>query len=233
MESNKTYKGPENIELVKTSDGSHSLYLPALDEHYHSHHGAIQEANHVFIDAGFRNSINRETNIKILEVGFGTGLNCFLTVLESMLHDVRVEYTGVEAYPLSERLTNQLNYASLIPGAFSIRSCFDEIHSLEWGSKYAISSRFSIQKIQAKIQEAALGKSYNLVYYDAFGPRAQAEMWTSDIFQNIYHSMSEYGILVTYCAKGDVKRMLKNAGFKIETLPGPPGKREMTRALKI
>ncbi len=230
-------------KLVKTEDGSHSLFVEELNEHYHSIHGAIQESKHVFIEAGlksvaaaFKDTVSANIPINILEIGFGTGLNAFLTCMESSRLQVRVNYTGIEPFPLDRNLLNSLNYAILMKdGVNSTDDCkkiFDTIHSFDWNKQQFCSDYFSLRKINATIQQVDLKDSYELIYFDAFGPSVQPEMWIPEIFLDLYDILSANGVLVTYCAKGSVKRTLREIGFEVETLKGPPGKREMIRARK-
>ena len=217
-------------EVINTADGSKTIRIVDLDENYHSSHGALQEAEHVFIKNGIE-AFKDEKHLSIFEMGFGTGLNAFLTCLNALENDLNIDYDGIEAYPVSIEEMNQLDYDSLKGSEYS--SIFNKIHSTSWNQKNEINSNFSLTKIENKIENFSFQKEkYNIVYYDAFGPRAQEEMWSLEIFQKLYTSIKEGGFLVTYCAKGQVKRDLKTAGFKIEALPGPPGKREMTRAWK-
>jgi tRNA U34 5-methylaminomethyl-2-thiouridine-forming methyltransferase MnmC len=217
-------------EVINTADGSKTIRLVDLDENYHSSHGALQEAEHVFIHNGIL-AFKDEKHLSIFEMGFGTGLNAFLTCLYSLQNDLKIDYDGIEAYPVSIEEINQLDYDSLKGNEYS--SIFNKIHSTSWDEKNEINSNFALTKIENKIQNFSFqNEKYDIVYYDAFGPRAQEEMWSLEIFQKLYTSIKEGGFLVTYCAKGQVKRDLKTAGFNIEALPGPPGKREMTRAWK-
>lgn len=218
-------------ELVKTGDGSHSIYLEELNEHYHSHHGAIQEAKHVFIQYGL-SSLTNQSQIKVFEVGFGTGLNAFLTLLYTLDNKKSIEYTGIELYPLEQNLIKDLNYLKELK-AQEHDNLFQKMHEQPWGIMNRITPTFSLKKVNDSILDTLLPeKEYNLVFYDAFGPRAQKEMWDIGIFQKLYNSMVQESVLVTYCAMGQLKRDLKACGFEVETLPGPPGKREMTRAIK-
>lgn len=220
-------------QLVVTSDGSHSLYLSELDEHYHSIHGAIQESNHVFIEAGFKKLIKEKRDpINILEVGLGTGLNVLLSFIESNNTTSKINYTAIEAFPLTFDLVEKLNYSELL-NSNSYKDDLNKIHLSEWEQNVELSSRFILHKIKNTLQQATLENNYNLIYFDAFGPKVQPEMWTEEIFFKIYKSLIQGGMLVTYCAKGEVKRTLKKVGFTIESLQGPPGKREMIRAIKL
>ncbi|MES2837058.1 MAG: tRNA (5-methylaminomethyl-2-thiouridine)(34)-methyltransferase MnmD [Bacteroidota bacterium] len=217
------------MKIITTSDGSSSLYNEVLDETYHSSHGAIQEALHVFIANGLHYFDNSLNEISILEVGFGTGLNTLLTLLHS--NGKLVDYTALETFPLSNEITTQLNYTSLLQQN-EVKPLFEKLHNCNWNEKVEITQQFYLSKLKKEVQTIEFKNQFDLVYYDAFGPRAQPDMWTKEIFEKLYSALKPNGILVTYCAKGEVKRMLKAVGFIVETLPGPPGKREMTRAIK-
>lgn len=217
--------------LEITADGSHTLFVPELDEHYHSTNGAKQEAEHVFINAGLYHSTKNE--IKILEVGFGTGLNAFLTLLDVQKSGKRVHYITLEAYPLSMEIIRNLNY----PNLFSVnsREFYYRLHETEWEKEIEINSNFYLTKVNADFTQFDFSKltdAIDIVYFDAFAPDKQSEMWTQSLFDQLYNSCANGGIFVTYCAKGVVRRMLQESGFVTERLPGPPGKREMLRATK-
>ncbi|MDR0802413.1 tRNA (5-methylaminomethyl-2-thiouridine)(34)-methyltransferase MnmD [Fluviicola sp.] len=217
-------------ELVKTADGSTTIYLPEWNEHYHSSHGALQEAQHVFIKHGL--NPKTEDYLTIFEMGFGTGLNALLTYFASEKRHQYVHYIGLEAYPPAEAEIKGMNYTSFSndPEAVEI---FNKLHRADWNTACEISEHFVLEKIGKQIQELELEKgSIDLCYYDAFGPRVQPELWTPEIFAKIYDWLSPDGVLVTYCAKGQMKRDLKSVGFEVLSLPGPPGKREMTKAIK-
>ncbi len=216
-------------EIIQTADGSHSLYLKELDEHYHSVHGAIQEGIHVFIKAGLQAS-NKE-NVSILEIGLGTGLNALLTLMEVQHSNKQIHYTAIEAFPLEEQLINQLNYVQVLK-AEELTEQFKRIHTSAWGEEQRLNNKFTLLKVQGQLQTTVFPATYDLIYFDAFGPRVQPEMWTEEIFSKMFDVLNAGGMLVTYCAKGEVKRTLKKVGFVVETLPGPPGKREMLRARK-
>lgn len=224
---NKTF--PKR-EIRTTSDGSSTIFVAELDEHYHSIHGAIQESKHVFIEAGLKYFIDQyqPEKIKIYEVGFGTGLNALLTA--NFIHDtnVKIEYFASEAYPLNLQEIESLNYTDEMEQ--NEKQLFLNLHKASWNEKVKISDQFTLCKQQEFLENRAALNSIDIVYFDAFAPSAQPELWTESIFKRINNEMSERGILVTYCAKGVVKRTLKSSGFKIEAIPGPPGKREMTRA---
>ena len=216
-------------QLVTTSDGSHTIYVPELNEHYHSIHGAVQESRHIFINAGFR--FCKADPVNIFEVGFGTGLNALLTAMEVVGSDREVNYTSVEKYPLPEYISKSLNYPLYTEKEG--KQIFESIHSAKWNTTKNISKNFNLKKVNADITKTIFSGSYNLIYFDAFGPDKQPEMWNKDIFEMISSITSRDGILVTYSAKGEVKRNLKACGFDVTLLPGPPGKREIIRALKI
>ncbi|NVO19394.1 MAG: tRNA (5-methylaminomethyl-2-thiouridine)(34)-methyltransferase MnmD [Bacteroidetes bacterium] len=222
----------EGISLVMSEDGSHTLFHKGLQEHYHSIHGAIQESKHIFIEAGFRFAESSNNHINVLEIGFGTGLNAMLTCLAAMETSLQVYYHGIEAFPLKAPVWSSLNYDIRLNSSMA-KSVFGEIHGSEWNIINKLLPGFTLLKTASRLQEVQLQTSYyNLVYFDAFSPEVQPEMWTGEIFARISDSLVTGGILVTYCCKGIVKRALKSAGFLIEKLPGPPGKREILRAVK-
>jgi tRNA U34 5-methylaminomethyl-2-thiouridine-forming methyltransferase MnmC len=215
-----------------TADGSSTLILPGLNEQYHSLHGAWQESNIVYIQNGLHHQKN--IDLKILEVGFGTGLNCLLTYVSQLAfaNDKTIDYIAIEPFPISINLIAKLNYVKLID-AQNTEKVFELMHSQVCCQKKNISTHFFLSKCLTTLQDFNdKVSSYDLIYFDAFGPAIQPEMWTLEIFQKMYDLLKPDGILVTYCAKGHVKRMLKSVGFRVENLPGPPGKREVTRALK-
>ncbi|PLX17618.1 MAG: SAM-dependent methyltransferase [Salinivirgaceae bacterium] len=216
------------VKPIQTEDGSHSLYVPELDEHYHSTKGAVQESKHIFIDAGLH-YLNLDT-IRILEIGFGTGLNAFYTLLESQNRQLNISYTGLEKYPLKTEITSQLNYPELLNHS---RLHFDVMHQTKWEEEVNITDTFSLKKIEADLASWSTNEMFDLIYFDAFGPDKQPEMWTSPIFHLMGKCLNSGGVLVTYSAKGDVRRGFKAAGMEIQKIPGPPGKKHMTRAIKI
>jgi tRNA U34 5-methylaminomethyl-2-thiouridine-forming methyltransferase MnmC len=219
------------LEILQTADGSHTLFVPELNEHYHSTYGAIQESRHIFIEAGFRQIPINQPVVRILEVGFGTGLNAFLSLLEADKSGKTIHYTAIEPFPLDPAIIKLLNYAELL-GA-STESLFKMLHEADWNRKIQITDHFILHKVLHKLKNIELLRSsFDIVYFDAFGPEVQPELWTEEIFRKIFSSMKEKGILVTYSAKGSIRRALKNSGFSVEKLPGPAGKREITRAIK-
>lgn len=216
-------------KIITTSDGSKTIYLPHLDETYHSSHGAVQEAIHVFIKHGIQ--ANEQHEIRVFEMGFGTGLNALLTYVEAEQSNRKIHYSGIEAYPVGVETAMLMDYCSLIGTKHQEK--FEELHQTDWDQQHALSDVFSFEKIHEKIEEfIPLQEQFDIVFFDAFGPRAQEAMWASSILSKMYDMLKPNGFLVTYCAKGQVKRDLKSLGFTIEALPGPPGKREMTRAWK-
>ncbi len=216
-------------EVHITADGSSTIHLPDWNENYHSTHGAIQEAKHVFLKHGL--DIMSKSEITLLEIGFGTGLNCFLTILAAEQQNVAVHYVGVEAFPVSQEEVKQLNYISELK-AKAYQNVFEQLHSVSWGEKHQISKGFVLEKRQQFFKDITDVNAFDLVYFDAFGAEHQPELWTVDIFKIMFLAMKKNGVLVTYCAKGIVRRAMQEVGFKVERLQGPPGKREMLRAVK-
>ncbi len=217
-------------EIVETGDGSKTIRIVDLDENYHSSHGALQEALHVFIKNGLL-EFKEKSQISIFEMGLGTGLNAFLSGIKAYELKLKIEYSGVEAFPISEDEIIALEYAQLV-GDENVE-LYKKIHSSSWEEMNEMSPFFDLKKIKNELQSLELKKeSFDIIYYDAFGPRAQDEMWSVELFKKMYDSLKVGGFLVTYCAKGQVKRNMKEVGFTVEPLPGPPGKREMTRAWK-
>lgn len=219
-------------QIVTTKDESSTLFVPELNQHYHSVHGAIQESQHVFIEAGFifKSELN---SLKIFEVGFGTGLNAFMTANIAKEKKISTEYWAVEKYPLSETEFEQLNYPSLL-NTHNDSLNFELLHTSSWGELSPINEYFHLQKIKGDLKTLELDANYfDIIYFDAFAPSSQADLWTIEIFEKMFSFLKNGGILVTYCVKGDVRRNMKAAGFKVDKIPGPPGKREMARATAI
>jgi len=214
--------------IVTTADGSHTIYVPEMDDHYHSVYGAIQESGHVFIKNGF--DVCNADPLNIFEAGFGTGLNALLTAIRNMNGNKKVFYTAYEKYPVDETIVNSLNY----PGFFGSegKETFSLIHSCRWGQMNRISRNFSLKKVKGDLVTDIIQGRYGLIYFDAFGPDKQPEMWTADIFRKIGEATEKDGIFVTYSSKGEVKRNLRACGFRVTILPGPPGKRHIIRAVK-
>tara|TARA_B100001989_G_C24489077_1_gene438537 strand:+ start:183 stop:830 length:648 start_codon:yes stop_codon:yes gene_type:complete len=213
------------LDVVPTNDGSSTLYSQQFDEHYHSLHGARQESEHVFIKHGF-NQCRHLTAVNILEIGFGTGFNCLLTILAT--NTQQLYYHGIEAYPI-DNSTIETFSQNLHPHEINI---YKRIMDTPWNIQSPITTKCTLYKEQTTFQTMDLKKIYDLIYFDAFSPRKQPECWTTAILTSCYHALKPQGSLVTYCAKGSVKRNLNHTGFMVKTLPGPPGKREMVRAIK-
>lgn len=217
------------MELERTADGSYTLYVPELDEHYHSVKGALTESQHIFIEMGLKHSPAPEPHI--LEIGLGTGLNAFLTLLAAEEMQRKVHYTGIERYPLAEETLRQLDYPGII--GKKQEEDYYAIHQAPWEKETNLSPWFTLHKIEGDFTRHTFQKGYDIIYFDAFAPEKQPEMWEQSLFNTLYNVLNEGGILTTYCAKGVVRRMLQTAGFTVERLPGPPGgKREILRATK-
>ena len=219
-------------EIILTGDGSPTIYLPDLDEHYHSIHGAIQESQHVFIQNGLHEFSNQK-NISILEIGLGSCLNALLTAIAGKENNGSIiHYTGIEAFPLTELEQDKMNYAQNLANSTTLE-IQKAINQAPWNTTINIHSSFILTKVIGKVQEIELKpEEFDIVYFDAFGPRAQAEMWTKELFSKLFKTLKNNGLFVTYCAKGQVKRDLITVGFEVENRPGPPGKREITLAWK-
>lgn len=217
-------------EIVVTGDGSKTIQIKDWNEQYHSKHGAIQEAYHVFIKNGLE--LFEKQGLLILEIGFGTGLNAYITLLEAPNRELKVRYTGVEAYPVLKTEIGQLNYVEEL-AAMEHREEFEKLHSCTWEENTSITPNFSLLKAQMDFKEIQYSAEFDLIYFDAFGARVQPELWTVEIFQKMFKALKNKGLLVTYAAKGSVRRAMQEVGFQVERLPGPPGKREMLRARKL
>lgn len=220
MLKNKSRK----VELKVSADGSHTLFVPELDEHYHSVNGAHNESMHVFIEPALR-FCQKET-VNILEIGLGTGLNAFLTAVNQ--GNKTIFYHALEKFPITPEVAAQLNFAK----TESEQQLFSRLHNLPWNETEELQTGFTLLKDEADLTNIDFNKQYDLVYFDAFAPEVQPEMWGEAIFQKIYDAMNTDGILTTYCAKGVVRRTMQAVGFTVERLPGPKGKREMLRAIK-
>ena len=216
-------------EIIITDDGSTTIRIPEWDENYHSTHGAIQEAKHVFIKNGL-DLFQNQAEISILEIGFGTGLNAFITFLESLNKD-KVNYVGVEAYPISAEEIAQMNFVSELQAA-DFQSIFETLHHSSWEIENQITSNFNLTKRKQFFQDIEDKNRYDLIYFDAFGFPLQPELWSEIIFKKMYDALLPNGVLVTYACRTPIKKAMLTAGFSIEKLPGAPGKREMLRATK-
>ena len=217
-------------EILHTLDGSTTIHLPDWNESYHSKHGAIQEAYHVFIKNGL--SLFTGKSISILEIGFGTALNTFITFLESQNTFQTIDYVGVEAYPISIEEVIQMNYVAAL-NAENYKSAFELMHQSNWEEKIPIAPNFTLTKRKQFFDEISDENQFDLIYFDAFGYRVQPELWSTEIFEKMYKALKVNGVLVTYAARGVVKRSMIEVGFTVEKLAGPPGKREMFRATKL
>ncbi len=221
-----------NNVLIETQDGSHSLLSGAFGVSYHSRYGAIQESAHVFIKAGLHTKAIHSKQLRILETGFGTGLNAYLTLLEAQRLHLDVYFESFEAYPVSMEEAAALNYPAILEAGVS-PTLFMDLHKAQFGEKTLITKEFHLLKQMLDFNEIQHAGSFDLVYFDAFAPDEQPELWEQPMLRKVYDALNTGGILVTYCAKGYVKRNFKAVGFQVEALPGPPGKREMTRCIKV
>ena len=222
-----------NRKIVVTDDGSSSIFSEEVNQHYHSHFGALQESKHIFIDAGLcAETVSHLEEISVLEIGFGTGLNALLTCLKAKELHKKVYYETLELYPLTQQEVEQLNYPDILP-CLNVRELFEKIHLAKWNNKQTISENFILHKrLVSAIDANYTPNRFDVVYFDAFSPEAQPELWSKELFEPIYNSMKNGGILLTYCTKGTVKKTLTDIGFQIEKLAGPVGKREILRGKK-
>lgn len=216
------------MKVITTNDGSKSIYLETLNEHYHSIHGALQEAKHVFFKMGWDKVVDKSRVLSILEIGFGTGLNATLAINQSIVEDQPLLYHSVEKYPVEDHVLKQLDYDTILNS-----EVFEWIHDLSWDAKFIYPRReitFIKQQLDLLCDEL-IGK-FDLIFFDAFAPNKQPEMWSVNVFQKVYEHMNYGALLTTYCCQGQVKRKLKSVGFDVEKVQGPPGKREMINAWK-
>ena len=236
-------------KIITTADGSNTIQIEEWNEQYHSVHGAIQEANHVYIKHGLlfcidqqkpsiensrtlENTTPTSPDLSILEIGFGTGLNAFLTLLQADKHQLKVRYVGVEAFPISSNEIEALNYTEQLQVSGE-NMLFKEMHEISWENDRRLTPYFTLQKQQKLFKDITDQSQFDLIYFDAFGARVQPELWTESIFEIMFDALNFNGVLVTYAAKGSVRRAMQSVGFDVEKLPGPPGKREMLRARKV
>ncbi len=220
------------MHLQRTADGSPTLLSEQFGVLYHSKHGAAQETQHVFINAGLLEKAKTTNEIHVLEIGLGTGLNAFMTLLEAHKSGLNVHYTGIEAYPISMKTVGELKTV-LEESGFEKTDFFQQIHAVEWGSAVVLNANFVLTKVNAFFETIDYDAQFDVIYFDAFAPEGQPHLWEVPMLQKMYKALKINGLLTTYCAKGIVKRALKEAGFQLEGLPGPPGKREMTRGRKM
>lgn len=220
-----------NITITK--DGSSSIFIPEWDESYHSKHGALQESNHVFIKNGVEFCIHQKkhTLLTILEMGFGTGLNCLLTYQAALNHGVHINYCAFELYPLSLEEVTMLNYTT-IETLTPFETFFKKIHKTSWNESSQLNELFNLTKQLASFETVAAENEFDIIYFDVFGIRVQPELWTVQLFKKMYKALNNDGILVTYASNGAARRAMLEAGFRVEKIKGPPGKREMIRAYK-
>lgn len=215
----------ENIitEMMVTKDGSNTLFVPEINETYHSTHGAVQESMHIFINEGLK--MMQKDKVRILEIGFGTGLNVLLSALHT---DKKVAYITVEKYPIDQQFVRKLNYPEQT-GLLDARDIFEKIHQVSWEEFVEITPKFMLQKVKTNFCDFAPSGKFDLIYFDAFSPEKQPEMWEQKQFEKLFNACHPGAIIVTYCAKGAVRRNMQSAGFTVERIPGPPGKREILR----
>lgn len=224
-----------DVELLLTKDGSHTLMSKRFGDSYHAHNGAISESEHVYIEAGFKQLDDNFEQANILELGFGSGMNALLTLKAALLKTGKVErpihFTTIEAYPLADDLISELNYTQDMSG--ELTAFFRALHGAPWGEDIEIFPGFTLHKFYGKLADfKTRDDSFNLVYYDAFSPSKQPELWEQGNFERLYPMLMDGAMLVTYCANGQFKRNLKAAGFTVKRYPGALGRREMTRAWK-
>jgi tRNA U34 5-methylaminomethyl-2-thiouridine-forming methyltransferase MnmC len=218
-------------EIITTKDGSHTVQWPEWKVTYHSTHGAIQESMHIFIQAGLHYILQQNPSqpVYIFEMGFGTGLNAFLTAIEAQKTKTNIHYTTIELYPLSPDEIAALNYNQLLKDDTDL---FQQIHQAEWNKAVIVTDYFTLEKINTNLFDYTTNQLFNVIYYDAFDPSAQPELWTQAVFEKLYTMLSNNGILVTYSSKSAIRKAMQAAGFTVTKLPGPPGKREIVRATK-
>lgn len=216
------------LKINTTQDGSQTVFNEYFNESYHSSHGAINESLHVFIESGFKKC--KLNHINIFEVGFGTGLNALLTYLEAKRSNININYEAVELFPLDKNITSKLNYCEQLN--VNENSFFDILHSCEWNKKIQLTSNFTVKKLNLDLNQYIFTDKFDLIYFDAFSPETQPELWSFENFKNIFDSLNNEGILTTYSSKGIVKNNLRQAGFEVKRLTGPIGKRHILRAEK-
>ncbi|MDR2963377.1 MAG: tRNA (5-methylaminomethyl-2-thiouridine)(34)-methyltransferase MnmD [Bacteroidales bacterium] len=219
----------QHVELELCADGTHTLFVPALEEHYHSTRGAVQESLYVYIERGLQHCA--ENPCTVLEVGFGTGLNALLSAIYAIEHNRNVHFVSYEKFPLAPEIATQLNYADFVETQYA--PLLAKIHRAAWNEVIEITPQFTLHKIHSDLTLLPPLIPCNLIYYDAFAPGKQPEMWSEKLLSHVCSALQANGFLVTYCAQGQVRRTLKSFGLHIERLPGPPGKWEMLRATKI
>ncbi|MBK21157.1 MAG: SAM-dependent methyltransferase [Flavobacteriales bacterium] len=220
----------KNRRIITTNDGSHTLFVPALNEQYHSIHGAVKEAEHVFLKMGLDEFIHPDrVSVNVFEVGFGTGLNALLSAQWSTFKQKKLAYTSIEKFPVSKREFQQLNYGGIVDA----NDLYTKITDAAWNGFTVISESFKLRKLKLDLLRDVLPNGFDIVFFDAFAPNKQPELWDTSVFEKIYSLMNKNSLMVTYCCQGQAKRNMISAGFEVEKVPGPPGKREMLRARKL
>jgi tRNA U34 5-methylaminomethyl-2-thiouridine-forming methyltransferase MnmC len=221
-----------HTELLITADGSHTVHIPERQVTFHSMHGAIQESRHVFVEAGFHYAIRQKKSLKIFEMGFGTGLNALLTLMEAGKNEIQVSYHTIDAYPLDTMITSVLNYPQIL-GNVGLEKIFHQMHHATFGEEIHITEYFSFKKYMDKLETHHTTEQYDIIYFDAFSPSEQPDLWREVIFQKLISMLYPGGFLVTYCSKSIVRKAMMSAGFLVTKITGPWGKREMVRAFKV
>lgn len=218
-------------KIQLTADGSHTFSIPEMNVTYHSHHGAIGESMHVYIDAGLQPLLNNitQTPIHIFEMGFGTGLNALLTLQKAIVHKQQIHYSAVELFPLTQAEISQINYGHLL----NMQHEFLQLHNCNWEKDIHLNEYFTLKKVKASLSDTKIPNNVNCIYFDAFSPTVQPELWTWEIFEKMYEALAPDGVLVTYCSKSEIRRNMMAAGFTVTKIPGPWGKREMVRAGRL
>lgn len=219
-------------KIIETQDGSHSIFSEQFGVSYHSKYGAVQETQHVFIHAALRDKMQKQQNIAILDIGFGTGLNALMSYLEIKNSSINVNYAAIEAYPISIEQAMKLNFKDVLNLNKKDHHFFQQMHQMDWDIPITLAPKFTFTKHLKRFEDIDFIHQFDIIYFDAFAPNAQPELWEAPLLQSMYKALKQGGILTTYCAKGVFKRTLKSVGFSIEAIPGPPGKREMTRGIK-
>jgi tRNA U34 5-methylaminomethyl-2-thiouridine-forming methyltransferase MnmC len=219
-----------NRKIITTNDGSHSILVPELNEQYHSVHGAIQEAEHVFLKMGLDDFINQDRGfLNVFEVGFGTGLNALLSAEWAKANQQALNYTSIEKYPILKEEFEQLNYGDLI----GQEELYQKINSSKWNEFVGISDKFNLRKLEMDLNEDFLPDGFDVIFFDAFAPNKQPKLWSVSVFEKIFKIMNKKAVLVTYCCQGQARRNMISAGFSVKKVQGPPGKREMLKAIKL
>jgi tRNA U34 5-methylaminomethyl-2-thiouridine-forming methyltransferase MnmC len=222
-------------DIIITTDGSHSISIPEMGVTYHSSHGAIRESMHVFIEAGLHyinEKLNQPGALSIFEMGFGTGLNALLTLSEAEKNQQKIYYETIEPYPLEKSTIELLNYCGQLQRP-DLEPLFTLMHDCEWNTIVPVTPYFNFIKKQTNLADFSTNQPFNIVFFDAFAPDIQPDLWTAAIFEKLYNSMQENAVLTTYCSKSIVRKAMAEAGLKVEKIPGPPHKREIVRAMKL